>query len=124
MIVMIQDHQLNAFFSSGSGNNSIIVGPTPTPVPGTVLQIVNSSKPVLQFYCMSSASLNGFNVRINGSLLSNGTGNAIALPLQPIQLQYSVTGGVSWIDLAYVTTDDSWKLFSGLDAFRFRQLCY
>ena len=107
MINMIQDHQLNAFFSSGSGNNSIIVGPTPTPVPGTVLQIVNSSKPVLQFYCMSSASLNGFNVRIDGSLLSNGTGNAVALPLQPIQLQYSITGGVSWIDLAYVTTDDA-----------------
>lgn len=107
MVIMNQDHQLNAFFSTGSGDTTILPGPTATPIPGMVNQIINSSKPVLQFYCTSSASTNAFNVRIQGSLSSNGTNNAIVLPNQPIQLQYSITGGASWIDLAYVTTDDA-----------------
>lgn len=107
MVIMNQDHQLNAFFSAGSSNTDLSPGPTATPIPGTVNQIINQSKPVLQFYCTSSASTNAFNVRIQGSLESNGTDNAIALPNQQIQLQYSIAGGASWIDLASVTTDDS-----------------
>ncbi len=102
---MTMDHQLNAFFSSGSGNSTLPTGPTPIPLPN-IIPITNNSRPVLQFYCTSSTSLSGFNVRIDGSLVINGSANAVAMPYQAIQLSYSITGGSSWQPLAYLYTGD------------------
>ena len=56
--------------------------------------------PNLSFYCLSSTTLSGFNVKIQGSLTDNG----VALPGAGIQLSYSVTIGSTWQNLAYVIT--------------------
>ena len=61
----------------------------------------NLQKPSLNIELMSSASQSSFNVKISGSLTSNGKGISEA----PILLSYSVTGGKSWQDLTLVYTD-------------------
>ena len=71
--------------------------PTATPAPAPPLPY-----PCLIFYCISSTTSSGFNVEIQGSLAYNGLGLSNA----GIQLSYSVTGGATWQDLAYVSTGD------------------
>ena len=101
-VVMNQDHQLNAFFSGGD-NSTLPLGPTATPMP-TVSPTPNPTlpMPILQYYCTSSTTVTGFNVRMQGELEFNGTG----LAYQGLQFSYSVTGGATWQDLAYVITGD------------------
>ena len=104
---MNQDHQLNAFFSGAQ-----IQTPTPTVMPTPTLLTPTPSPsptpvpilptPDLQFYCYSSTSASGFNVKIQGSLAYNGTPMTGA----GILLSYSVTGGATWHELAYVTTGE------------------
>jgi lipopolysaccharide export system protein LptA len=69
--------------------------PTPTPTPTPSLPTPN-----LSFYCISSTTTSGFNVQIQGSLTYNG----VSLSGVGIQLSDSVTGGVTWQDLAYAIT--------------------
>jgi len=96
---MNQDHQLGAFFAGGSNtppptqNETII--PTPPPNP-------NLPAPNLSFYCTSSTTSSGFNVKIQGELSYNGVG----ISGTGILFFYSVTGGATWQELAYVTTGD------------------
>ena len=62
----------------------------------------NLPSPALSFYCTSSTTFSRFNVEIQGSLAYSGVGLSGA----GILLAYSVTGGATWQDLAYVTTAD------------------
>lgn len=103
-VKMNQDHQLNAFFSGGQNNpvpTPTTTAPSPAPTP-TPEPTPNLPSPDLQFYCTSSTTFSGFNVKIQGSLADNGSGLSGA----GILFSYSVTGGATWQDLAYVTTDD------------------
>ena len=70
--------------------------PTPTPTP-------TLPSPSLSFDCISSTTYSGFNVQIQGTLTYDGTGISGA----GIQISYSVTGGATWQDLAYVNTDNN-----------------
>lgn len=102
-VTMNQDHQLNAFFAGGQNNptptptSTTTSTPTPTPTPTP-----NLPSPNLQFYCTSSTTSSGFNVKIQGSLAYTGVGLSGA----GILFSYSVTGGATWQDLAYVSTGD------------------
>jgi uncharacterized repeat protein (TIGR02543 family) len=100
-VTMAGDHQLNAFFS---GNSSVLPpGSTATPIPTpTPTSNSNLPVPVLQYYCTSSTNANAFNVKIQGLFEYNGAG----LSYQGIQFSYSITGGATWQDLAYVLTPD------------------
>lgn len=97
---MSQDHQLNAFFAGES------VAPTPTPDPAPrpspTQQPSNLPIPDLTFYCTSSTTYSGFNVKIDGALVYNQVGLSGA----GIMFSYNVTGGATWQDLAYVKTID------------------
>jgi hypothetical protein len=99
-VSMSQDHQLNAFFAGES------VAPTPTPAPAPIpsptQQPSNLPIPDLTFYCTSSTTYSGFNVKIDGALVYNQVGLSGA----GIMFSYSVTGGATWQDLAYVKTID------------------
>jgi len=94
------DHQLTAFFS-GSG----VIPPTPTPTvtptpEPTPPAAANIPVPTLSFYCVSSTSLSGFHVKINGALAYPNGG----VPGAGVRFSYSATGGLTWHDLAYVIT--------------------
>ena len=98
---MTGDHQLSAFFS---GNSSVLPpGSTATPMPTpSPTSNPNLPVPILQYYCTSSTTATAFNVKIQGILEYNGA----ALSYQGIQFSYSITGGATWQDLAYVLTPD------------------
>jgi uncharacterized repeat protein (TIGR02543 family) len=110
------DHQLVAYFSgsdlSPTPTNGVIPTPsaiptsTPAPMPvPTPSQNPDSNlpKPNLVFFCTSATQFAGFSVKIDGRLSYNDTGISGAGML----FSYSVTGGASWQDLAYVITDDA-----------------
>lgn len=97
---MNQDHQLTAFFS-GSGTINPSPTPSPTPIPTPQPQ-PDLPTPTLSFYCASSPSTSGFNVKIQGALAYNGTG----ISGTGITFAYSATGGATWHDLAYIITGD------------------
>ncbi len=97
-VTMNQDHQLNAFFG---GNSTTTPSPTPTPMPLPTPN-PNLPTPILQFYCTSSTTFTGFSVKMQGSLIYNNIG----VPYKAIQFSYSVTGGATWQDLAFVNTGD------------------
>jgi hypothetical protein len=65
--------------------------------------------PSLSFYCGSSTTTSGFNVQIQGALQYNGTG----LTNAGVAFSYSVNGGATWHDLAYLITGD-YGNFSGV----------
>ena len=107
-VPMTQDIQLNAFFA-GNGSN-----PTPTDTPGPTPQPTptpspNMPVPILSFYCSSSTTTSGFNVRIQGALSYNDTG----LSTSGVAFSYSANGGSTWHDLAYFITGD-YGNFSGV----------
>jgi uncharacterized repeat protein (TIGR02543 family) len=99
-VTMDSDHQLSAYFSGGNGTEPT---PEPTAVPEpTQSPAPNLPMPALTFYCMSSSKYSGFNVKIEGMLTYDGVGLSGA----GMRLAYSVTGGATWQDLAYVNTGD------------------
>ncbi len=99
-VTMNTDHQLGAYFAGGNGAES---PPEPTPMPEpTPTPAPNLPLPALTFYCTSSSKYSGFNVKIEGMLTYNGVGLSGA----GMRLAYSVTGGATWQDLAYVITGD------------------
>ncbi len=107
---MDRDHQLSAFFA-GQGTtppptNAPTPTPTPTPSPSpspTPTPKPNLPKPELIFFTTSSTKFSGFNVKIEGALSYNQVGLSGA----GIMFSYSVTGGKTWQDLAYVITGDN-----------------
>jgi hypothetical protein len=103
-VPMLTDHQLNAFFAGNSTNPTPPPTPTstPTPTPQPTPAAPNLPNPSLTFYCTSSTTFSGFNVQIQGEMAYNGVGISGA----GILLSYSVTGGATWQDLAYVNTGD------------------
>jgi len=99
-LTMDTDHQLSAFFSGGDNTTP---SPTVTPIPTAApTPPPNLPSPQLVFYCTSSTKYSGFNVKIEGMLSYQGVGLSSA----GIMFSYSVTGGASWEDLAYVNTSD------------------
>ncbi len=101
-VTMDQDHQLSAYFAGGDGTTPT-PEPTPSPTPEpTPTPAPNLPKPELNFYCTSSTKYSGFNVKIEGMLTYQGVGLSGA----GMRIAYSVTGGATWQDLAYVNTDD------------------
>ncbi len=87
-------------------NAASTVTPTPTPTPTATATPTPTStlpSPSLSFDCVSSTTYSGFNVEIQGALTYNGVGLSGA----GIQFSYSVTGGATWQDLAYVDTGDN-----------------
>lgn len=99
-VLMDQDHQVSAFFS---GVSQVEPTPTATPIPtSTPPPISYLPTPTLPFYCTSSTLYSGFNVKIQGKLVYNDVGISGA----GILLAYSVTGGATWQDFAYINTDD------------------
>jgi hypothetical protein len=116
------DHQIVAYFSGSdlSPTPTTDVNPTPTvtPPPSTTPTATpipmpvptpsqapdsNLPKPNLVFFCTSATQFSGFNVKIDGRLSYNDVGISGAGML----FSYSVTGGATWQDLAYVITDDA-----------------
>lgn len=77
--------------------------PTSTPTAPSLTPSPTLPSPSLSFDCVSSTSYSAFNVQIQGKLAYNGVG----LSGEGIQLSYSVTGGATWQDLAYVDTDNN-----------------
>ncbi|MCW4010620.1 MAG: InlB B-repeat-containing protein [Candidatus Bathyarchaeota archaeon] len=120
-ISMDKDHQLSAYFESNSSATPAptplptptpTVTPSPTPTPTSEPTPVSTSSPTpvpvrplpeLIFTCRSSTAYSGFNVQIDGGL----SVNSIGLSGAGILLSYSVTGGRTWNDLAYVITSDN-----------------
>lgn len=101
-LTMDTDHQLSAFFAGGDNNTPAPV-PTATPMPTPApTSPPNLPLPQLVFYCTSSTKYSGFNVKIEGMLSYEGVGLSGA----GVMFSYSVTGGASWEDLAYVNTGD------------------
>lgn len=106
-VYMDKDHQLTAYFQGGSGSTTIPTLPTqnptvtPTPEP-TATPNPSLPMPDLVFFCTSSSEYTGFNVKLSGRLSYNDTGISGA----GIVFSYSITGGLTWQDLAYVITDD------------------
>ncbi len=99
-LTMDSDHQLSAFFAGG---NDPTPPPEVTPIPTTAPSAPpNLPVPQLVFYCTSSTQYSGFNVKIEGMLSYQSVGLSGA----GIMFSYSVTGGASWEDLAYVNTGD------------------
>jgi uncharacterized repeat protein (TIGR02543 family) len=98
-VTMSSDHQLSAFFAGNGATTTPTPAPTPEP---TLSPIMGLPVPSLTFYCASSASISGFNVQIQGALTYGGIG----LSGTGVVLSYSVTGGATWHDLAYVITGD------------------
>ena len=101
-LTMDTDHQLSAFFA-GENNPTPTAVPEVTPIPTAApTPPPNVPSPQLVFYCTSSTKYSGFNVRLEGMLSYEGVGLSGA----GIMFSYSVTGGASWEDLAYVNTGD------------------
>lgn len=101
-VTMNQDRQLSAFFA---GNGSVPTPqPTITPTPQPTQPPTNQTLlvPSLSYYCVSTTTNYGFNVRIQGAL----SYNQVPLSGAGIILSYSATGGATWHDLAYVITGD------------------
>jgi|WetSurMetagenome_2_1015567.scaffolds.fasta_scaffold55692_2 hypothetical protein len=127
-VYMDGDHQLGAYYNGQ--NFTVVPSPTPIPTPTPIVTIspnftaspsasptfnptptVTPSptatptplpSPSLYFTCKSSNAYSGFAVDINGNLTTNNVGFSGA----GIRLSYSVTGGLTWNDLAYVITKD------------------
>jgi hypothetical protein len=74
---------------------------TPTPTPTATPQPKQPSS--LSFTCQSSTSQSNFKVAITGSLTCNGA----AIANEPVLLSYSVSNGLSWIDLTTANTDSN-----------------
>jgi hypothetical protein len=105
-VYMDKDRQLTAYYQGGLGNTTIptlaptaTVAATPEPTPTPNLSL---PQPDLVFFCTSSSQYAGFNVKIGGRLSYNDVGISGA----GVIFSYSVTGGATWQDLAYVITDD------------------
>jgi hypothetical protein len=103
-VTMNQDHQVSAFFSGTPTNITTTPTPSPTPLPTPTATAVPSylPTPALSFYCTSSPTSTGFRVLIQGALTYDET----PLSGAGIAFEYSVNGGTSWHDLAYLITDD------------------
>jgi uncharacterized repeat protein (TIGR02543 family) len=103
LVDMSQDHQLSAYFSGTPTNVTVTptpapsptATPVPTPAPGALT-------PTLSFYCVSSTSQSGFNVKLQGALAYNGSG----LSGEGIAFAYSASGGATWHELTYLITGD------------------
>ncbi|MGD6851639.1 MAG: InlB B-repeat-containing protein [Candidatus Bathyarchaeia archaeon] len=104
LVNMSQDHQVSAFFSGTPTNITTTPTPSPTPLPTPNATAVPSylPTPALSFYCTSSPTSTGFRVLVQGALMYNQT----ALSGAGVAFEYSVNGGTSWHDLAYLITDD------------------
>jgi hypothetical protein len=98
-VTMNSDHQLSAFFSGNGSNPTPAPTATPSPAPTANPDL---PKPALSFYCTSSTTTTGFNVKIQGALAYN----QIGLSGAGIVFSYSATGGATWHDLAYIITGD------------------
>ncbi|MCW3994691.1 MAG: hypothetical protein NWE98_00895 [Candidatus Bathyarchaeota archaeon] len=98
-VTMDGDHQLSAYYAGGDGTS------TPEPPPAIEPPLPPPSNlplPDLNFYCTSSSKYSGFNVKIEGQLTYREVGVSGA----GLRFAYSVTGGATWQDLAYVITGD------------------
>ncbi len=106
-VALSGDRKLSAYF----GGNSTSPTPTPSTQPTPTPTPVQLPPADLSVTCQSSSTYNGFDVKINGLLTTNG----VSVPNAGIMLYLSVTGGSSWDVLSFVNTGSdgafmvSWK---------------